>query len=146
MPQDPSEFYPQPNDRFAAELRGMYQQKVAIPGAMDEAILRASRSHLARRSSRTLVLRIGALVTAAAAMIVIVLHLHQPSNDAPQPTVAMQSSTSVNIVDALKLARRIRAGQPDSTHDDINRDGRIDQSDVDAIAMAAVQLPEGRLQ
>ena len=112
---------------------------------MDEAILTNARQHLSARRSRQVILRIGALVTAAAAVIVIVLHLpvSAPKQAASQTPVAMRK---VDIVDALKLARRIRSGQTDASHDDVNHDGAIDQHDVDAIAMAAVKLPEARVQ
>ena len=58
----------------------------------------------------------------------------------------VETKGAVDIVDALKLARRIRAGRTDRAHDDINHDGSVDQHDVDAIAMAAVKLPEARVQ
>ena len=136
---------PQPRDRFAEDLGALYRSNVQIPQALDDAILTDARRHLAPRYSRRLILRIGALVTAAAAVIVIVVHLSVPvsKQNASQAPVAM---TKVDIVDALKLARRIRSGQIDASQDDVNHDGAVDQHDVDAIAMAAVRLPEARVQ
>jgi hypothetical protein len=148
---DNEESIPEPSERLANDLSALYRTDVSIPRSMDEAILRDARQHFARQRSRRLILRIGALVTAAAAMIVIVIHLSHPPADrqAGEPPVAMNAVDSrrpVDIVDALKLARRIRAGQADRAHDDINHDGAVDQHDVDAIAMAAVKLPEARVQ
>src|SRR5689334_6612229 len=118
-----SESTPEPANRFAEDLGALYRADVSIPRSLDEKILRDARQHFARQRSRRLILRIGALVTAAAAVIVIVVHLSGPS--ATPPPVAMntiESRSPVDIVDALKLARRIRAGQVDRAHDDINHD------------------------
>src|SRR4051812_36895683 len=138
---------PKPNDRLSEDLGALYRAELNIPRSLDDAILNRARAQLAPRHSRQLILRIGALITAAAAVIVIVLHLSSPpaSHDATHATIAMQQG-SVDIVDALKLAKRIRAGQTDPSRDDINHDGTVDQHDVDAIAMAAVRLPEARVQ
>src|SRR5690349_12640455 len=91
-------------ERLIRDLRAMYDAPVSIPRHVDDAILTHARSTLARRHSRRLILRIGALVTAAAAMVVIVIHLRAPQS-APAP-VAIQPNAQVDIVDALKLARR----------------------------------------
>src|SRR5437899_1932619 len=111
---DHEESIPEPSDRFADDLSALYRTDVSIPRSVDETILRDARRHFARHSSRRLILRIGALVTAAAAMIVIVIHLSHPPADrqAGEPAVAMndvKTKRPVDIVDALKLARRIRA-------------------------------------
>ena len=103
---------------------------------------------------RDAIFRIASLtkpITAAAAMILVAVRLaHPPAEQDRSPApVAMsevESKPAVDIVDALKLARRIRARQIDRSHDDFNHDGAVDQHDVDAIAMAAVRLPEGRMQ
>jgi len=137
----------EPNEQFARDLASLDRPPFAMPAAIDDAILRDARAHFARNRSRRMILRIGALVTAAAAVIVIVVHLSRPPARSSQP-VAMQPQTSsqVDIVDALKLAKRIRAGAADASRDDINHDGAVNQRDVDAIAMAAVKLTEARVQ
>jgi hypothetical protein len=66
--------------------------------------------------------------TAAAAAIAVAIRVSIPTS--PKP---------VNIVDALHLAHEIQAGRGR----DVNRDGKIDQQDVDAVAMAAVRLNGG---
>jgi hypothetical protein len=148
---DHEESIPELGERFADDLSMLYRAEVSIPHSMDECILRDARRHFASQRSRRLILRIGALVTAAAAMIVIVIHLSHPSADrqageVPVATNDVDTKGAVDIVDALKLARRIRSGQTDRAHDDINHDGAVDQHDVDTIAMAAVKLPEARVQ
>ena len=46
------------------------------------------------------------------------------------------------MLDALILAQRIQSGQPAP---DINSDGKTDNADVDALALAAVKLERGSL-
>jgi hypothetical protein len=151
MALDDDNLDPQPNEKFASDLRVIYRADVRVPASIDDAILRDARLQFARHRSRRLILRIGALVTAAAAMIVIAIHFGSPSsprNLAQAPAVQNDVTTqgAVDIVDALNLARRIRAGRTDVASDDANHDGAVDQRDVDAIAMSAVKLPEARVQ
>jgi hypothetical protein len=141
----------QPTDQFAHDLRAIYRDDVKVPAKIDDAILNRARAHFARPSPRGLVLRIGALATAAAAVVVIGIFLAKPqaAKDASQVAVAPRDVTAkngVDIVDALKVARDIRDGRANVVRDDFNHDGAVDQRDVDAIAMAAVQLPEEKLQ
>ena len=148
MQDDPTQPDPEPIDRFASDLGDVYRSQVSVPPQLDEAILADARSQLRRHRSALRSIRIGALITAAAAMVVVAVHFYSPANAPTTPQVAIQSPASggVDIVDALKLARRIRAGDANPSRDDVNHDGKVDQHDVDAIAMAAVRLPEGRVQ
>src|SRR5205814_6988851 len=110
--------------------------------SIDQAILNRARARFVRgRGSRALVLRISALVTAAAATITIAIYLTKP----PQ-AVKQQEQVAIDITDALRIARDIRDGQASVSHDDFNHDGTVDQRDVDAVAMAAVRLPEVKAQ
>src|SRR5439155_3963939 len=93
----------QPGKQLAQDLGAIYQADVNVPAQIDNAILNRARAHLARRPmARGLVLRIGALLTAAAALIVIAIYLTKPPATTRQPQVA------VDIVDALRIARDIR--------------------------------------
>jgi len=155
MSVDSDQSDPQPNESFARDLRALYRADVPISESFDAARLRDARVQFARRRSRSVLLRIGALVTAAAAVIVIVVHFAAPpasqqptAINSVQPEVPALSLAEgrVDIVDALKLAKRIRAGDTNPPRDDVNHDGAINQLDVDAIAMAAVKLAEARVQ
>ena len=151
MTLDDDNLDPPPNEQFASDLRAIYRADVHVPASIDDAILRDARLQFARHRSRRLILRIGALVTAAAAIIVIAIHFASPSSprniaQAPIGQNDVAAAGAVDIVDALKLARRIRAGQTNVASDDMNHDGAVDQRDVDAIAMTAVKLPEARVQ
>lgn len=47
---------------------------------------------------------------------------------------------SVNILDALLLARRVESGEPFDRRWDMNHDGQVDEADVEQIASVAVRL------
>jgi hypothetical protein len=143
MPDEPT----QPSEQFARDLRAIYHADVRVPARIDDAVLTRARAHFARRGSRGLVLRIGALITAAAAVVVVAIYLAKPqAPDASQVAVApgapsdVKTKEGVDIVTALRVARHIRDGRADQSRDDFNHDGAVDQRDVDAIAMAAVRL------
>ncbi len=52
----------------------------------------------------------------------------------------------VDIRDALRLARRLERGEPTEPVWDVNGDGTIDRTDVDAVAKAAVRLDSRVIQ
>ena len=54
----------------------------------------------------------------------------------------LDQSGRVDILDAFALARQLDSDVV-PTHGDFNGDGIVDRADVDAIAMAAVRLPDG---
>jgi hypothetical protein len=47
------------------------------------------------------------------------------------------------MLDAYRLARLVDSGQPVDLQHDYNRDGRVDQADVDMLARAVVRLDGG---
>jgi len=136
---------PQPDAQFGEALRAMYRADLRVPSRVDDAVMNRARAHFARnrRGSRSLVLRIGALVTSAAAIIAIGIFLAKPQAENRAPTVArvpdVKTQGEVDITDALRVAQNIRAGTSDPKRDDFNHDGSVDQGDIDAIAMAAVR-------
>jgi hypothetical protein len=143
MPDDPFESDLTSKEEFARDLSAMYRVEMDVPPMVDARVLAGARQHLSRsRGHRSFVLRISALVSAAAACVVIAVHFASPPKIAP----SIAANHSVDIVDALRVASDIRDEKIDVKHDDFNHDGRVNQADVDAIAMVAVKLPEGRLQ
>jgi hypothetical protein len=54
-------------------------------------------------------------------------------------------SGRVDILDAFKLARQIKAGLQPSEKWDMNGDGQVNRKDVDLVAFAAVRLDKGVL-
>src|SRR5438552_4009577 len=96
----------QPGERLARDLRAIYHADVKIPASIDQAILNRARARFVRgRGSRALVLRISALVTAAAATITIAIYLTKPPQAATQ-----QQQVAIDITDALRIPRDIRDG------------------------------------
>ena len=60
------------------------------------------------------------------------------------PSADIDGDGSVDIVDALVLARHLDGQQPLKSSWDINRDGRIDQGDVDEVARLVVSVKGAR--
>src|SRR5690242_19665482 len=100
MPDQSIEPDPQPSDQFAADLGTFYRADVSVPRSLDRAILQQAHAHFARQRSRRLILRIGALATAAAAVIAIVVHLSQPAAPSRFAPVA---SSDVKPVEAVYI-------------------------------------------
>ena len=84
-------------------------------------------------------------------LIFLIQHTLQPQRsilqpDTPPPLAIREDidlSGRVDILDAFALARHLKAGAPTRAEWDINQDGSINQADVDAVAMTAVQLNGG---
>lgn len=131
----------------------------------DADVFSGARQHLAQIHRKNRNLRLffagsigGAL--AAAAMVGIVVYLGNPPGNAEQERadLAMKESVptftqtaepgdidhsgSVDILDAYALARQIEQGQA-SKQLDLNRDGSIDQRDIDLIVGQAISLNPG---
>src|SRR5258705_13172260 len=96
--------------------------------------------HAARIRRMRMLLRWGGGAAAVAAMVLVALRLF------PNHPPAFQPGQRVTILDAFSLARQIKHGSKIDPTWDINRDGTIDQKDVDALAAQAVALPKGGIQ
>lgn len=136
-------------DRLAADLARLYRAEVAVPSALDEAILRDARAGFARRWRFRRVLRIGGAAAAAAAVAAVVLLSvwvqHRPAR--PVPVVARASVKGdvngdgrVDVLDAFLVARAVDRHQPTQPTWDLTGDGVVDRADADRIAALAVQV------
>jgi hypothetical protein len=139
---------------LAAALKELPGGAVAVPPALDRAILADARAGFARRRRfRLAVAWAGASAAAAAAVAILVINLrfervpttpvattgpHSPSGD-------IDGNGRVDILDAFVLSRKIDARSA-TAPDDFNADGAVDQKDVDAVAALAVRLPAGGVQ
>ena len=155
----------QPDDLpegLAADLRAIYGRSVPVPPAVDAEILREARAGFARRRRFQLAARVAAVSAAAAAGVALAfvipafINPDTPTQTASGPSVApkmlmvapsrdedVDHNGKVDILDAFAVAKLIDVrGEIDKTYD-VNGDGKVDQSDVDRDAMAAVETSGG---
>ena len=155
-------------DALVRDLRSAYARDVRVPHAVDAAILDQARAGFARRRRFRLAVR-GVLVAAggaaAAAVVLLAVRFSGPDTGASsQPPLARQPqalppapaaavarvedvdrSGRVDILDAFVVARLVDLqDQLDQPTYDVNRDGKVDLSDVDRIATAAVDTSAPR--
>jgi hypothetical protein len=146
---------PEIPQELGRDLARLYGRGVAVPGEADARILARARSRFAKRTRRT-AWWLGAAASAAAAIVlacVLVTTLRGPEPERLASTIAASEAVArpedfdrngtVNIVDAMLLARRLEGSARRETSWDVNGDGAVDRADVDAIAMIAVSLKEG---
>ena len=138
---------------LARDLARLADARLEVPRSVDDAVMRAARTALTRRRRGGHPAFRWAAWTAAAAGIVGAVWVGGILTQGPAapevdsmmaPAVAgdLDRSGRVTILDAFALARQLDAGGV-MVAGDFNGDGLIDRADVDAIAMAAVRLPEG---
>ena len=94
-------------------------------------------------------------VAAAAAVVIFAFSLDLTKKPEPVPhrRLALDGIRAndidlngrVDILDAFTLARQIENADHIATKWDMNGDGRVDHSDVDVVALAAVRLEKGVL-
>ncbi len=135
-----------PNEQFRRDLRQSVGSRIEIPGDVDDAVIAFGRLRLGRIRRRRILIRVSA--AAAAIAFASVLSFAPGGRDGRAPaSVSIDAATGpdvdrsgrVDIVDALLLARAVEAGRAPSALD-LDRDGDVDQGDVDRVAALAVQL------
>jgi len=139
---------------LARDLARLADPHIEVPCSVDNAVMTAAQTALARRrrgghpAFRWVV---GTAAAAALALAVWVGSVVTPQRHASREMASMSApaiagdldrSGRVTILDAFALARQLDSGGSPSAGD-LNGDGLIDRADVDAIAMLAVRLPEG---
>lgn len=127
-------------EQLAVELA---METIDIPPERDAAILALAGEVPARPQARRW---LWAVPAAAAAAVLIAIWPFASERADPQPAVLaaapdINSDGSVDIVDAMLLARALKRETRDEW--DANGDARVDDGDVEYIALAAVSL-EGR--
>ncbi len=139
---------------LARDLARLADARIEVPRSVDDVVMIAARTALTRRRrGGHPAFRLAAWTAAAAGIVGAIWVggiLTQGPAATPQiasmmaPVVAgdLDRSGGVTILDAFTLARQLESDRPVAAGD-FNGDGLIDRTDVDAIAMAAVRLPEG---
>ena len=130
------------------DLKRLYKAPEKVPPAMDKAILDMARSQL--RPKPLLLFRI---LSAAAAVLILSIGLltvrslfksdhsiMSALTSGPLRAEDLDCNDSVNILDALYLARKLPVPAKSNPDWDFNGDGSINQKDIDHIAYLAVHL------
>ena len=151
MNEQPHDFRDSPDAAplLRAELESLYVPTPRASTKVDRRIEMAARLHFGQVHRLTRFRRLTPFAAAAAAIMLAVLWMH--STSAP-PAAPLQLAAGredvdgngrVDILDAFTLARRLKTPAAIQPAWDVTGDGRVDDADVDAIAMAAVRLSTG---
>jgi hypothetical protein len=148
--------------KLSGGLKALFEPGGSVPPEVDRAIMDRANRRLVRRSRR-LAVRWASSAAAVAAVIVLVFVLNptekRTSRQMPDRSEVRKTSIAaaaevasdidhsgrVDILDAFKLARQIKAGLQPSEKWDMNGDGLVNRKDVDLVAFAAVRLDQGVL-
>jgi hypothetical protein len=147
--------------KLSGGLKALFEPGCSVPPEVDRAIMDRANKRLVRRRRR-LVIRWASSVAAVAAVIILVFVLNpaekrasrqmadrsevrKMSIAAAEVASDIDRSGRVDILDAFKLARQIKAGLQPSEKWDMNGDGLVNRKDVDIVAFAAVRLDKGVL-
>jgi hypothetical protein len=124
-------------------LVDLHTPTTKVPAHVDHAILGRARIEYRGRRRMWVGTRWAAIALAAAAMVVIAIHLLGPVVEGNKSQLAklgdVNHDNQVNILDAYIVARHIARHEPLDKAWDINGDGVVDQKDVDLIAAMAVE-------
>jgi len=131
-------------EALRSDLSALAARELSGVAALDGSILPVARVHFARiAEKRRMVGRRRWAQLAAAAAIALLACTTVWLGDGRRPAVIAGDVTrdgTLDILDALALARTIDAGEVPDAAFDIDGDGRVNQRDVDAIAVRAVSL------
>lgn len=135
------------------DLAALFARGPEVPAEIDEAIRAMAGRRLDGKSRRRVLRWLWPAAAAAAVLLVLLwprpMALHEAPAPEPLQSVALPAPGDVNgsgrvdILDAFALARRIEEHESLKPEWDVNRDGRVDEDDVDTIAKDAVSLSRG---
>jgi hypothetical protein len=134
--------------RLIAALRRTQANRVFVPPATDDAVLRAAQNHFAPGKLRGSValthwFRWLAFATACLLLCAVAYRLTRPGSFPAHAQEDLNRDGRVDILDAFQLARQLQARDNPATGPDLNGDGEVDQRDVEIIAAQAVKLEKG---
>lgn len=138
-------------ESLRAELKAALVAPEEIPAEVEERILAAAARPRVAGPRRWIARSRWIAATAAAAAIVLVVAWLRPRADSGDSRVARLqgppaylASTEADVLDAFQLARLLRDGAPrlGEAGWDVDRDGRVDQNDVERLLDLAVRLED----
>ena len=123
-------------------------ERIFVPRAIDEAVLREAGRKLAKPQSPKFPWRrfIPRFAMAASLVALLAYGFIRHSSRSLAPVSAREDLNHdgrVDILDAFALARQLKAGPVPGPGRDINGDGVVDERDVETIAAQAVRLGKG---
>ena len=137
--------------KLVAALRRTQERPVFVLPSVDVTILRAARQRLAeptpsRRSGFWTWLRWPAIATVSILVCALAYQAARPLLR-PRPSQYARADLNqdgrVDILDAFQVAREMQSGRTPPNDYDVNGDGRVDDADVEYLAMRAVKLEKG---
>jgi len=133
--------------RLVEALRQVAAQRIFVPPAIDQTILKAAErqlSHSRRRPAVRVWRWAAGLATASAMVVAIGLVTTQSRHSAPAFAVEdVNQDGQIDILDAFALARQVKHGGSAEKKLDLNGDGIVDDKDIATIAAHAVKLERG---
>jgi Dockerin type I domain len=138
--------------KLVAALKQLQPRRVFVPPAVDDAVLKAARRHLAKtESTRFCGFRRWLLWPGLATACLLLAALGwtittQVRTAHDQPIFAREDLNHdgrVDILDAFQLARQLESGPKPAAALDLNGDGVVDRRDAKIIAAHAVKMTKG---
>jgi anti-sigma-K factor RskA len=126
-------------DDLAAVVRGSESPLPSVPDEIEKRILWNARQNAARvrrQRARPSLQRWAIAASLLLSVATVAVWRQMNRRAAPQTT----PRATLDIVDALALARQLGAAQPGDRRYDVNHDGRVDDADVVRIVRQAVAL------
>jgi len=138
----------------AEDISSSAQANVPVPDSVDQAVLAIARENAARVADRKRFIRRWRWPAAAAVLVASLAGIYrwdrttqvqtEGTTQASALAADIDGDGSIDIVDALVLAKRIRQNEALEPSWDLNHDGKVDRGDVDAIARKVVSVKETR--
>ncbi len=128
-------------DALSEALRTMYPIGPGLDTSTLDAVVRASAvRQLDRRSTQHLPRQLSRWAALAASIAVVMVLTSRAAQPRVVAAADVDRSGRVDVLDAFALARSIERGRTLQPVWDLNRDGTIDDRDVQAIAERAVRI------
>lgn len=132
-------------DRFSQDLKALFEPERREWAAVDRKVMdHAGRTLPARRKRRRVYWPAAAAAAITIAGGLLLMQLNRPEPASTPPVAVLSEDVDLNgrvdILDAFHLAKMVQSVEASLEQWDLNRDGMVDQQDVDIVAQAAVSL------